>query len=152
MKELPASSVPLKFTLERSLSRSSSPCACLVADLPVRHDASTDHHQSSIATSSAVKVEDFRETSARPCISVYRVLDPEHREPFVSAGRLFAACAVSPVQGLLRFKLVKPEYDCTLGGIAPCMFSVLPTGEGSPLKVTNSCRHMDSDAARSCDC
>lgn len=44
---------------------------------------------------------------------------PPRREPFVSLGRLFLACSVTPLEGLLRFKLDSLTYDISLGGLAP---------------------------------
>ncbi|GAA5922682.1 hypothetical protein JCM1841_001103 [Sporobolomyces salmonicolor] len=40
-------------------------------------------------------------------------------EPFVSLARIFLACGITPIEGLLRFGLERPTYDFTLGGIAP---------------------------------
>jgi hypothetical protein len=40
-------------------------------------------------------------------------------EPFVSLFRIFLACELSPLEGLLRFGLERPGYDSGLGGIAP---------------------------------
>ncbi|GAA5825458.1 hypothetical protein JCM11251_006994 [Rhodosporidiobolus azoricus] len=41
-------------------------------------------------------------------------------EPFVSLSRLFLACSIAPIEGLLRFRLDSlGEYDLTLGGLAP---------------------------------
>ncbi|GAA5999262.1 uncharacterized protein JCM10292_001711 [Rhodotorula paludigena] len=40
-------------------------------------------------------------------------------EPFVSLARLFLACSLSPVEGLLRFELDNIGYSTTLGGLAP---------------------------------
>ncbi|GAA5854998.1 hypothetical protein JCM5353_002017 [Sporobolomyces roseus] len=42
-----------------------------------------------------------------------------HREPFISLSRIFLAVGITPIEGLLRYKLERPTYDCTLGGIAP---------------------------------
>lgn len=41
------------------------------------------------------------------------------REPFVSLARVFIACGITPIEGLLRFPEVAKSYDTTLGGIAP---------------------------------
>ncbi|GAA5893811.1 hypothetical protein JCM6882_003101 [Rhodosporidiobolus microsporus] len=44
----------------------------------------------------------------------------ESREPFVSLSRLFLACCITPIEGLLRFRLDSlGEYDLSLGGLAP---------------------------------
>ncbi|PRQ71877.1 hypothetical protein AAT19DRAFT_9992 [Rhodotorula toruloides] len=52
-------------------------------------------------------------------VEVLRILDPEHQEPFVSLGRLFLACSVTPLEGLLLFELDSLAYDVALGGLAP---------------------------------
>ncbi|KAK4701734.1 hypothetical protein P7C70_g4492, partial [Phenoliferia sp. Uapishka_3] len=104
---LPFTSLPLHFTLLPSLSSTtfSSPLPCLVANLPY------------LASSLAPTVQDSRISQAT--VQVVRILDPEHREPFISLSRIFHACDVSPEEGLVRFELRKPAYDSSLGGLAP---------------------------------
>ncbi|GAA5862633.1 hypothetical protein JCM1840_002618 [Sporobolomyces johnsonii] len=94
------------------MSASSSPCACVAALLPCRQQ---QRHPSEFPPS----IEDLREGADLPAVEVLRILDPEHREPFVSLARIFLACGITPIEGLLRFELERPTYDCTLGGIAP---------------------------------
>ncbi|BGP26275.1 hypothetical protein JCM10295v2_005220 [Rhodotorula toruloides] len=43
------------------------------------------------------------------------------REPFVSLGRLFLACSVTPLEGLLLSELDNLAYDVSLGGLAPVL-------------------------------
>jgi hypothetical protein len=82
-----------------------------------------------------------------PSVNVYRLIDPAHqcvscfpssgpsacaqwpdlwggrpssrREPFISLARILLACAITPIEALLRFPLVAEAYDTTLGGLAP---------------------------------
>ncbi|TNY22421.1 hypothetical protein DMC30DRAFT_415089 [Rhodotorula diobovata] len=54
-------------------------------------------------------------------VEVLRLIDPEHREPFVSLGRIFLACGVTPAEGLLRFRLDRLDYSTTLGELAPLL-------------------------------
>lgn len=42
-----------------------------------------------------------------------------YREPFISLARILLACAITPIEALLRFPHVAKAYDTTLGGIAP---------------------------------
>ncbi|GAA5969044.1 hypothetical protein JCM3765_005277 [Sporobolomyces pararoseus] len=73
----------------------------------------------STSSSSEGQTEDLTRGLQRPSIEIFRTLDPEPREPYVSLGRIFLACGLTQVEGLLKFKLERPDYDCTLGGIAP---------------------------------
>ncbi|GAA5940461.1 uncharacterized protein JCM15063_002333 [Sporobolomyces koalae] len=111
---LPYNAIPLHFALFRPLSGSSSPCAVLIAALPIRSTCSF-----SPASTTSSTVGDLTHGALKPSFEVYRLLDPELREPFVSIGRVFLACRITPVEGLLRYGLEKPAYDSTLGGIAP---------------------------------
>lgn len=54
-------------------------------------------------------------------IVAIRILDPEHREPYVSVCSLFAMAGLSLIEGLLRFGLQrdKLDYDVTLAGLEP---------------------------------
>ncbi|SCV73750.1 BQ2448_6180 [Microbotryum intermedium] len=123
----------LRFALVPPLSTSTSPTACLVARLELRQrsaivepepDRSRGPADSAsaadMASTSAIQVEDLRFGNERASVEVYRILDPGNKEPFVSLSRIFLACQISPLEGLLRFKLVRPtDYDSSLGGIAP---------------------------------
>lgn len=60
----------------------------------------------------------------RDNVSIVRLLDPEHREPYVGVGRMFRAMGMTPLGGLIRFDLRKPGYDVDLAGLAP--FKVRP--------------------------
>ncbi|GAA5970469.1 hypothetical protein JCM8115_004424 [Rhodotorula mucilaginosa] len=42
-----------------------------------------------------------------------------HIKPFISLARILLACAITPIEALLRFPLVAEAYDTTLGGLAP---------------------------------
>lgn len=48
-------------------------------------------------------------------VQIIRTLDPEFLEPFVSAGRLFEACNLTIIDGLVQFDLRLPFYDTDLG-------------------------------------
>ncbi|KAI5477326.1 hypothetical protein MNV49_006468 [Pseudohyphozyma bogoriensis] len=114
---LPPTSLPLRFHLLPSQStRLSSPVACVSAKLPLRpHPAAA----AAAASTSTVKVEDLTSGAARAGIEVYRIIDPEHQETFVSLARVFAALSISPLEGIIMFDLKSPTYDATLAGIAP---------------------------------
>ncbi|GAA5986827.1 hypothetical protein JCM5350_005254 [Sporobolomyces pararoseus] len=113
-RALPYDALPLRFTLLRPLSGSSSPCPCLSVSLPFQSTSTP-----SISSTSTGHTEDLTRGGQRPSIEVFRSLDPEPREPYISLGRIFLACGLTPIEGLLRFKLERPDYDSTLGGIAP---------------------------------
>jgi hypothetical protein len=55
------------------------------------------------------------------CSRSRSILDPEHREPFVSLGALFLAAGITPAEGLLRFELRRDrlDYDLSLAGLEP---------------------------------
>ncbi|GAA6058356.1 hypothetical protein JCM3770_005852 [Rhodotorula araucariae] len=109
-KALPYNTLPLSFRLLRPLGAAhSSPCAVLVANLPIRK-----HGHLPID-------EDLRDGVHSPTVEVFRLIDPEHREPFVSLGRLFLACLITPVDGILRFHLDRLEYSTELAGLAPVL-------------------------------
>ncbi|SGY26250.1 BQ5605_C018g08712 [Microbotryum silenes-dioicae] len=117
----------LRFSLVPPLSTSTSPTACLVARLDLRQRSTIveprlDRLRSTAisASTSAILVEELRFASELTSVEVYRILDPGNKEPFVSLSRIFLACQISPIEGLMRFKLVRPtDYDSSLGGIAP---------------------------------
>lgn len=60
-------------------------------------------------------------TAEKNGVVVIRILDPEHREPYVSLCSLFAMAGLSPIAGLLRFGLQRDrlDYDVTLAGLEP---------------------------------
>ncbi|GAA5820992.1 hypothetical protein JCM10212_006411 [Sporobolomyces blumeae] len=115
-RALPYTSLSIRFCLVRPLSGSTTPCACVSVDLPVRFSRAAPPRT---APPSKPVIEDLTTGVSTQTLSVWRILDPELREPFVSLGRLFLASGLTPIEGLLRFEVEKPTYDCTLGGIAP---------------------------------
>ncbi|KAM0751111.1 hypothetical protein T439DRAFT_347710 [Meredithblackwellia eburnea MCA 4105] len=115
LKDLPHNSLPLSFVLLPSLSSAtfSSPLACLAVDLPWQQRHPTPQPLSGSSTPVELPL------GPQAAIQVLRILDPEHREPFISLSRIFLACGLSPVEGLIQFALRQPAYDSSLGGLAP---------------------------------
>ncbi|GAA5874558.1 hypothetical protein JCM8547_002191 [Rhodosporidiobolus lusitaniae] len=117
--------MPLRFALYRPLSQSSSPSPVLSVALPVRpysnHSVSPHAQDDGLQPTQephAVTL-DLREHQPVPTVEVVRTLDPEPREPFLSLSRLFLACSLTPLQGLLRFSLDPLSYSLDLSGLAP---------------------------------
>ncbi|KAL8290531.1 hypothetical protein RQP46_002789 [Phenoliferia psychrophenolica] len=108
---LPFNALPLSFELLTSLSAStfSSPLCCITAQLPFRP----------YPDAPPLERDSVHLAGEHAAVQVVRILDPEHREPFISLSRIFLACSLSPLEGLVRFKLRRPGYDSSLGGLAP---------------------------------
>lgn len=86
--------LPLHFVLHLSRRPNASLCPCLQVELP-----------STVSPGSH--------------FTVTRILDPEHRVPYISLSPLFLASGLSIIQGLLRFSLSPSDYDLSLAGLEP---------------------------------
>ncbi|GAA5938514.1 hypothetical protein JCM3775_002150 [Rhodotorula graminis] len=106
---LPYNALPLSFRLLRPLGTGTSPSICLSVQLPLANQGA----------SAASDTEDLRHGPSSPTVEVLRLIDPEHREPFVSLDRILLACAVTPIEVLLRYDLDRLDYSTTLAGLAP---------------------------------
>ncbi len=51
--------------------------------------------------------------------TVTRILDPEHRTPYITLTPLFHAAGLTLVQGLLRFSLPPTSFSLSLAGLEP---------------------------------
>ncbi|GAK63584.1 uncharacterized protein PAN0_003d1789 [Moesziomyces antarcticus] len=85
---------PLRFVLHLSRRPNGSLCPCLEVNLPST-SSSTPHH------------------------TVSRILDPEHRVPYITLCPILAAAGLTILQGLLRFGLTPTAYDVSLAGLEP---------------------------------
>ncbi|ETS62957.1 hypothetical protein PaG_02726 [Moesziomyces aphidis] len=85
---------PLRFVLHHSRRPNGSLCPCLEVNLS----------SSSPST---------------PYYTVTRILDPEHRVPYITLCPILAAAGLTILQGLLRFDLTPPAYDVSLAGLEP---------------------------------
>ncbi|TKY87140.1 hypothetical protein EX895_003817 [Sporisorium graminicola] len=83
--------VPLRFALHLSRRPNAALCPCLQADLP----------------------------AATGCFTVTRILDPEHRVPYITLSPILHAAGLTLVQGLLRFQLSSSSFDLSLAGLEP---------------------------------
>lgn len=89
---------PLLFVLHPSRRPNASLCPCLQVELPTA--PSTTHHTTTTA--------------------VTRILDPEHRIPYITLSPIFSATGLTLIQGLLRFQLnPTTAYDLSLAGLEP---------------------------------
>ncbi|KAJ1040360.1 hypothetical protein NDA14_002831 [Ustilago hordei] len=86
--------LPLQFVLSLSRRPNASLCPCLQVDL-----------QST--------------TLSGRYFTVTRILDPEHRVPYVSLTPLLLASGLSLIEGLLRFSIPLTSYDLSLAGLEP---------------------------------
>lgn len=85
---------PLRFVLHLSRRPNAALCACLEVDL---------------ASS----------TSPSTSFTVTRILDPEHRVPYITLTPILHAAGLSTIQGLLRFDLPTSSFDLSLAGLEP---------------------------------
>lgn len=79
-------------------------------------------------------------------LSTHRILDPEHREPFITLGGIFAAAGLTPIEGLLRFDLHRGRghFDVSLAGLEPRdELWVSAFGRGPILPKDSSVRRAD---------
>lgn len=83
--------LPLRFALLLSRRPNASLCPCLQVDLPSRDRTFT----------------------------VTRILDPEHRVPYITLSPIFLAANLTIVQGLLKFEVSPTEFDLSLAGLEP---------------------------------
>ncbi|KAJ1027318.1 hypothetical protein NDA18_003327 [Ustilago nuda] len=86
--------LPLRFVLSLSCRPNASLCPCLQVDLQ----------------STTVSGRYF---------TVTRILDPEHRVPYISLTPLLLASGLSLIEGLLRFSIPLTSYDLSLAGLEP---------------------------------
>ncbi|GAA5934899.1 hypothetical protein JCM10213_007891 [Rhodosporidiobolus nylandii] len=126
LKPLSPSSLPLHFALLRPLSGSSSPAAVLSTRLPLRPHPTLESADLQDDQLQQTETLDLRDGAEEPTVEVVRTLDPENREPFVSLSRLFLACSLSPLEGLLRFSLDPLSFSLSLGGLGPFLDLWLP--------------------------
>lgn len=89
---------PLRFVLHLSRRPNASLCPCLQVELA-----------SSFATT----------WGDRTSFTVTRILDPEHRIPYITLSPLFYAGGLTLIQGLLRFSLAPASFDVSLAGLEP---------------------------------
>ncbi|CBQ71956.1 conserved hypothetical protein [Sporisorium reilianum SRZ2] len=82
---------PLRFALHLSRRPNAALCPCLQTHLLTRTGSFT----------------------------VTRILDPEHRVPYISLSPLFHAAGLTLVQGLLHFDLGSSSFDLSLAGLEP---------------------------------
>lgn len=87
--------LPLRFVLHLSRRPNASLCPCLELDLPSLHSPSITR------------------------TTVTRILDPEHRVPYISLSPLFTSAGLTLIQGLLRFSLSPTSFDLSLAGLEP---------------------------------
>ncbi|KAJ9478226.1 Calcium-transporting ATPase, partial [Pseudozyma hubeiensis] len=85
---------PLRFVLHLSRRPNAALCPCLEVDLP-----------SSNSTSAFFKVT--------------RILDPEHRVPYITLTPILHAAGLTIIQGLLQFDLPTSSFDLSLAGLEP---------------------------------
>ncbi|PWZ00516.1 hypothetical protein BCV70DRAFT_142900, partial [Testicularia cyperi] len=96
--------LPLRFVLHQSQRPNGSLCPCLEVDLPKHGGSAIDHDN----------------VSQRQAVcTVTRILDPEHKMPYVSLGGIFAASGMSIIEGLLRFQIAPLDYQLSLAGLEP---------------------------------
>lgn len=95
-RALSSASLPLAFANLISSNGNSSPV--VIVSLPIR----------------AAQAQSNRSNSNAAECKIYRLLDPEYQEPFVSLAAIFRANSMTPLQGMERFKLKKPIYDSNL--------------------------------------
>ncbi|GAA96433.1 uncharacterized protein L969DRAFT_87426 [Mixia osmundae IAM 14324] len=75
-------------------------------------------------------------------IDLYRIIDPEYRESFVSLSRLFASAGLTVLDGLARFRQVRsPAYEVTLSGLAPFDDIWLPLAKARPIAQALELQH-----------
>lgn len=86
--------LPLRFILHLSRRPNASLCPCLEVDLP------------SPSPPSGV-------------FTVTRILDPEHRTPYITLSPLFHSSGLTLIQGLLRFSLPPTSFSLSLAGLEP---------------------------------
>ncbi|SPO23244.1 uncharacterized protein UTRI_01922 [Ustilago trichophora] len=85
---------PLRFVLHLSRRTNASLCPCLEVDLP-------------------------SSSSPHTFYTVTRILDPEHRTPYITLSSIFFAANLTLISGLLRFNLSPVSFDLSLAGLEP---------------------------------
>ncbi|GAC96232.1 calcium-transporting ATPase [Pseudozyma hubeiensis SY62] len=85
---------PLRFVLHLSRRPNAALCPCLEVDL---------------ASS----------TSPSTSFTVTRILDPEHRVPYITLTPILHAAGLTIIQGLLRFDPSPSSFDLSLAGLEP---------------------------------
>lgn len=95
----------LRFALYPSRRPSGALCPCLEVNLPALGQLS-----SGCTTTDR----------SNPAFRVTRILDPEHKTPYVSLSPIFLAAGLSTVQGLLLLSLnPSSDYSLSLAGLEP---------------------------------
>ncbi|KAF6767131.1 hypothetical protein PSEUBRA_002793 [Kalmanozyma brasiliensis GHG001] len=84
-------SSPLRFVLRLSRRPNAALCPCLETTL----------------------------TSPSGTFTITRILDPEHRTPYITLSPIFLSSGLTPIQGLLRFALPPTSFDLSLAGLEP---------------------------------
>lgn len=85
---------PLRFVLHLSRRHNAALCPCFEAEIPSLTSPSTS-------------------------FTVTRILDPEHRVPYVTLSPMFHAAGLTLIQGLLRCNLSLSSFDVSLAGLEP---------------------------------
>ena len=57
--------------------------------------------------------------SLTPTLTLTRILDPEHRVPYITLSPLLHSAGLTLIQGLLRFQLSPTSFDLSLAGLEP---------------------------------
>ncbi|KAH9809901.1 hypothetical protein DFH28DRAFT_513165 [Melampsora americana] len=96
-------SLPLKFTLMKTYSfRLDSP---LVPVLYVRFPFNSTFTLNATSTSPNLNTH---------YIDIIRIIDPEHREPFISIGRLLSLIKPNPISPITAIEILKELHQSTL--------------------------------------
>ncbi|SPO21935.1 uncharacterized protein UTRI_01922_B [Ustilago trichophora] len=85
---------PLRFSLHLSRRPNASLCPCLEVDLA-------------------------SPSSSHTFYTVTRILDPEHRTPYITLSPILFAANLTLISGLLRFNLSPTSFDLSLAGLEP---------------------------------